>query len=122
MELENYFDFLDEYDIRVKGTRVGIEHLVREYNEGAGPEEIALRFPTVSLEKIHATITYYLANKAKMDNYIQQVSDFKEAGWQEQQNHPSNFILSLRERIEKRRQEINSDENHPLNNLTSRTS
>jgi hypothetical protein len=25
MELEKYFEFLSEYDIRIKGTRVGIE-------------------------------------------------------------------------------------------------
>lgn len=120
MELESYFDFLDEDDIRIKGTRVGLEHIVKEYNEGAGPEEIALRFPTVSLEKIHATITYYLANKAKIEKYVQRVNEYQEAGWQAQQNNPSDFILSLRKRIEKRRQEISVDENHPLNNLISK--
>lgn len=108
MELESYFDFLDEDDIRIKGTRVGIEDVVREYNEGAGPEEIALRFPSVSLEKIHATITYYLANRAKVDDYVRRVTEYQEAGWREQQEHPSEFILSLRQRIEKKRQELRS--------------
>jgi uncharacterized protein (DUF433 family) len=117
MELESYFDFLDEYDIRVKGTRVGIEYIVQEYNEGAGPEEIALRFPTVSLEQIHATLTYYLANRTKIDEYARRVNEYQEAGWREQQEHPSEFILSLRQRIEKKRQELLADENSPLSKL-----
>ena len=29
MQLENYFDFLDDNDIRVKGTRVGIETIFK---------------------------------------------------------------------------------------------
>ncbi len=57
MELEHYFEFIAEDAIRLKGTRVGIETIVRAYQEGASPEEIALRYPTLSLEQIHATIS-----------------------------------------------------------------
>jgi uncharacterized protein (DUF433 family) len=42
---------------------VGIETVVRDYWEGASPEEIARRYPTLTLEQIHATITYALANQ-----------------------------------------------------------
>ena len=105
MELESYFNFLDENDIRIKGTRVGLEHIVREYREGASPEEIALHFPTVSLEQIHATITYYLANRPKVEEYMQRVWQAQETAWQEQQRNPSEFVVSLRARLEKRRQE-----------------
>ncbi|MCB0047933.1 MAG: DUF433 domain-containing protein, partial [Caldilinea sp.] len=60
--LESYFDFIRTpadtlLSIRVTGTRVGIEYILREYMQGASPEELALRFPTVTLEQIHATIT-----------------------------------------------------------------
>ena len=49
MELEGYFEFLAEDAIRLRGTRVGIETVVRDYLEGASPEEIALRYPTLTL-------------------------------------------------------------------------
>jgi uncharacterized protein (DUF433 family) len=62
MELESYFEFIGEDAIRVAGTRVGIETILRDYEAGAGPEEIVLHYPTLSLEQVHATITYYLAN------------------------------------------------------------
>ncbi len=34
------------------------------YLEGYAAEEIANHFPTLSLEQYHATITYYLHNRA----------------------------------------------------------
>jgi len=62
INLESYFDFLTPPDgrqaIRIAGTRVGIEFVLREYLRGASPEELALHFPTLTLEQIHATITY----------------------------------------------------------------
>lgn len=96
MELENYFEFLNSQDIRIKGTRIGIEVVIEDFLEGASPEEIAVRYPNLSLEQIYATVTYYLANREKMDQYIV-------AGWQEvekaaqaQEENPPDFIKRLR--------------------------
>ena len=47
MELENYFDFVQEDVIRIKGNR--IEIVLEDYLEGASPEEILLRYPTLNL-------------------------------------------------------------------------
>lgn len=73
--LESYFDVVRNAEdtvvsVRVVGTRVGIEYLLREYLRGASPEELALRFPTVSLEQIHATITYFLAQNEEVSRYL----------------------------------------------------
>jgi uncharacterized protein (DUF433 family) len=57
MELESYFDFLDPEDICIKGTRVAIEFVLRDHQRGASQDEIGLRYPTLSLEQVHATIT-----------------------------------------------------------------
>ena len=78
MQLENYFDFINENAIRIKGHRIGIEHVSRDYCEGASPEELLLRYPTLSLEKIHATITYYLANKAEIEAYMKRVANIQQ--------------------------------------------
>jgi len=103
MELESYFEFISEEAIRIKGTRVGIETVLRDYKEGASPEEIVLRYPTLSLEQVHATIIYYLANREKVEAYLERVRERQEAAWQEQQRHPSEFVRSLRERLERQR-------------------
>ena len=42
--IENYFDFLSPDDIRIKGTRIGIETVLDDYLGGSSPEEIAARY------------------------------------------------------------------------------
>jgi len=104
IELTDYFDFIGEDDIRIKGTRVGIETVLHDYQEGASPEEIVLRYPTLSLEQVYATITYYLAHREQMSAYLARVRQQQEEAWQEQQQHPSEFVRMLRERLDQQRQ------------------
>ena len=70
MQLEDYFEFLTPEVIRIKGHRIGIEHVVELYQEGYSAEQIALEFPTLSLEEVYATLTYYLHNQAEVDAYL----------------------------------------------------
>ncbi len=57
MQLEDYFDFLAPDDIRIKGTRVGIETVLNNYiDRGRTPEQIQRSYPTLSLEEVFATI------------------------------------------------------------------
>ena len=97
MILENYFEFLGSEDIRIKGTRIGVEIVIEDFLNGASPEEITVRYPNLSLEQVYATITYYLANREKIDAYIK-------AGWQEiekaaqaQDENPPAVIKRLRQ-------------------------
>lgn len=106
MELEKYFEFIDNEAIRISGTRIGIETVLHNYLQGAGPEEIVLRYPTLSLEQVHATITYYLASREKVEFYLRQVEQRQEEAWREQQRHPSEFVQELRERLHKQRREL----------------
>lgn len=70
MKLEDYFDFLSENVIRIKGHRLGIEDVLELYHAGSSPEQIALEYPGLTLEQIHATITYYWHNKKDVDAYL----------------------------------------------------
>jgi uncharacterized protein (DUF433 family) len=109
VELESYFEFLADEAIRIAGTRVGMETVVWNYQEGASPEEIALRYPTLTLEQIHATITYYLAHPDRVNAYLQRVRQQQEAAYQQSQQHPSALMRSLRERVTRLRQERRSE-------------
>jgi uncharacterized protein (DUF433 family) len=104
MNLNEYFDFLDTDDIRIKGTRVGIETILEDYLNATSPEEIAVRYPSVTLEQVYATITYYLRNKRSVDQYLERWRDYVEQSWQNQQHHPSLAIRRLRE-IKRQKQE-----------------
>jgi uncharacterized protein (DUF433 family) len=61
---------LTPYGIRLKGHRIGIDNVLDYYLEGYTPEEIVANLPTLSLEQIHATITYYLHNRVQLDAYL----------------------------------------------------
>jgi uncharacterized protein (DUF433 family) len=71
MLLEDYFDFLRPDDIRVKGTRVGIETILYDFiHRSRTPEEIAQSYRTLTLEQVYATILYYLHNQEAVSAYI----------------------------------------------------
>jgi len=106
MELENYFDFLNADDIRIKGTRVGIETVLDDYLNGASPEEIATRYRTLTLEQVYATLLYYFRNRKEIDQYLEGWRAYTEAAWQEQQRNPPEFVRELRERIQRQREAL----------------
>ena len=104
--MENYFEFLSPDDIRVKGTRVGIETVLDDYLGGASPEEIAARYRTLTLEQVYATITYYLHKQEEIDKYLERWRAYTDAAWQEQQHNPPEFVRELRERIQRKREMV----------------
>jgi uncharacterized protein (DUF433 family) len=96
MKLEDYFDFLSPDDIRLKGHRIGIDDVLEYYLEGYNPEEIAANLPTLSLEQIHATITYYLHHQSEMDAYLARLWARREQRYQEWSANPSPTVERLR--------------------------
>lgn len=100
MELESYFEFLGKDGIKIKGTRVYLEDVVRQYYRGEAPEQIHESFPSVSIEQAYATILYYLANRTDMDAYIKTMREETEQRYQEYMKNPSEFQISLKKRVE----------------------
>jgi uncharacterized protein (DUF433 family) len=84
MQLEDYFDFLDPDDIRIKGHRIGIDNVLELYLNGYTAEEIAQYYPSLSLEKIHATLTYYHHNRAEVDAYLARLAAWREQSQREE--------------------------------------
>lgn len=95
-KLEDYFEFMSPDDIRLKGHRIGIDDVLDYYLEGYTPEEILAALPTLNLEKIHATITYYLHNRAQIDAYLLRLAKWREQRYQEWAANPSLLVQRLR--------------------------
>lgn len=106
MQLEDYFDFLDSDDIRIKGHRIGIDDVIKYYLQGYSPEQILEELPSLNLEKIYATITYYLHNRAEMDAYMLRLSKWREQRYQEWLANLSPLALRLRALKAQREQEL----------------
>jgi uncharacterized protein (DUF433 family) len=64
--------------VRITGTRVPLETVVRAFHQGATPEEIVQDFPSVSLAQIYAVLAYYLAHRADVDAYVAERAVFSE--------------------------------------------
>jgi uncharacterized protein (DUF433 family) len=56
--------------VRVGGTRVTLQTIVGAFHSGSTPEEIAQQYPAVALSDIYSVISYYLQNRAEVEQYI----------------------------------------------------
>ena len=68
-------NYVEEHDggYWVSGTRVSLDSIVHAYLQGLSAETIAREcFRTLSLEQVYGAITYYLANRAAIDDYLKQ--------------------------------------------------
>lgn len=96
MQLEDYFNFLRPDDIRLKGTRIGIETILYDFiHRARTPEEIAQTYPSLTLEQVYATILYYLHNKEEVSKYL---ADWLEWGHQQrkaQELNPPPVVVKL---------------------------
>ena len=56
--------------IRVGETRVSLPSVLIAFQQGETPEQIVHSFPTLDLSEVYAVITYYLANRAEVDAWL----------------------------------------------------
>ena len=106
MQLEDYFEFLDTDDIRIKGHRIGIDNVIQYYLQGYSPEEIIDELPSLNLEKIYATLAYYLHNRVEIDAYMLRLAKWREQRYQESLANPSPLMQRLRALKAQREQEL----------------
>jgi uncharacterized protein (DUF433 family) len=66
---DRYLAIYADDDVRIGGTRVGLEHLIESYLAGATAEQLAVEFPSVSLEQVHGVLAYYLRHQKLVDDY-----------------------------------------------------
>ena len=96
MQLEDYFEVLNPDDIRIKGHRIGIDDVLTYYLEGYTAEEIAANLPSLSLEKIYATLTYYHRHQAEIDAYLARLAIRQEQRYQAWLANPSPMAQKMR--------------------------
>jgi uncharacterized protein (DUF433 family) len=65
---------------RVGKTRVTFEKVWRAWNEGAGAEQIAIRFSSLELADVHLVLAFALRNSALIEAYMKRVQLEERAG------------------------------------------
>jgi uncharacterized protein (DUF433 family) len=81
--MTNYLEVVGPDEIRIKGHRLGLEHIVERYREGWSAEQITEEFPGLALEKVYAVIAYYLANRHIVEDYLARIDARAEAAYRE---------------------------------------
>ena len=104
MQLEDYFDFQAPDDIRLKGSRIGIETILYEYiHQERRPEQIARRYPSLSLEQVYATILYYLHDKDAVGRYLSDWMEYCRRSHEEARKQNPELYEKLRQLAAKQR-------------------
>lgn len=105
MNIEEYFEYITPNDIRIRGTRVGIESVLYEFiHREQPPEAIVKRFPSVTLEQAYATILYYLHNKQMIEAYLSEWLAYGRRMRAEQAENPPPAVIRLRTLKQKHQQ------------------
>src|SRR5262245_59451357 len=64
-----------EAGLYVAGTRVSLDSIVYAFEQGSSPESIQENWPSLKLEQVYGAITYYLANRASVDEYLRRAEN-----------------------------------------------
>lgn len=98
MNLDDYFEQLAADDIRVRGTRIGIESVLYEYvHRSQTAEAIAARFPSLRLDQVYATILWYLRDRERLDSYLADWLTFSGQARAGQERNPPAVVEKLRQ-------------------------
>lgn len=63
----------------IAGSRVSLDSVVYAFLAGQTPESIAQSFPVLSLEQVYGAITFYLAHRDEVDDYLARAREDFEA-------------------------------------------
>ena len=58
--------------LRVGEADLSLDSVVIAFQDGLAPEAIQLQYPALTLEEVYGAITYYLANREAVDEYLAQ--------------------------------------------------
>jgi uncharacterized protein (DUF433 family) len=99
MQLEDYFDFISDTVIRLKGTRIDLEHIIHPYKRGETISQLLKSYPSVNAEQLFATLLYYHTHKEEVEAYLQRVQEFADAFARELEVENKEYYATMRERF-----------------------
>lgn len=61
--------------IRVGDSRVTLDVVINQYNNGMAPEDLVRAYDTLDLADVHAVIAYYLRHHQNVERYLAERSE-----------------------------------------------
>ena len=65
-----YLEFLSPDEIRIKGHRIWLEHVVARARHGMSAADIVADLPTLTMDEAQAALTYYADHRGEVDTYM----------------------------------------------------
>lgn len=90
--------------LRLAGSRVLLDLVVYDFNQGATAEQIQDSYPSLSLRSIYGAIAFYLEHQAAVDEYLLQRE--AEAATLRQQIESRPEMAAFRQRLRHRRAQL----------------
>lgn len=81
--------------VRIGATRISLDLVVEQYENGMSPEEMVRAYDTLALADVYAVIAYYLRNTADVREYLKRRAE---------------EAVALREKVETERPRIAPDD------------
>ena len=99
-------DYIEKRDTGyyVIGSRVSLDSIVYAFLDGNSAEGIVESFPTLTLEQVHGSLAFYLANRAEIDPYL--AASEREAEKMREISRAENPLLYRR--LEQARRDLNA--------------
>jgi uncharacterized protein (DUF433 family) len=88
----------------VIGSRVSLDSIVYAFLDGNSAEGIVESYPTLTLEQVHGSLAFYLANRAEIDAYLAEAE--REAEKMREISRAENPLLYRR--LEQARRDLNA--------------
>jgi uncharacterized protein (DUF433 family) len=70
MKLPDFLREVEYGEILLTGSRIGLYHVVADYQDGMTPEEMHEHYPSLSVELIRKVLAFYEENRAEVDAYV----------------------------------------------------
>lgn len=83
--------------LRVGDTRITLETVLAEFEQGSSPEMIVLSYPTLKLEQVYTLLAFYLHNRTLFDSYLREAGRGADQWFEEYEARSG--MKELRQRI-----------------------
>ena len=90
--------------VRLTGSRIPLDTVVYEFNQGATAEQIQDSFASLSLRSIYGAIAFYLEHQEAVDEYLRRRA--QEAAELQHKIESRPEIAAFRERLRNRRAQL----------------
>lgn len=81
---------------QIQDTRVSLDSVVAGFHRGDSPESIRSQYSVLTLEQVYGAITFYLANREHVDEYLRRQDEVWEYWRKKSEENPPLVVQRLR--------------------------